>query len=872
MSDSILAAGRRPIRARIELGFERWARWVVNRPFSVIMVSLGLTAALMAQLPNLTIDVSDESFLHEGDPVRVAYRAYTRQFGGNSGVLLALEPAEIFDLTFLERLRELHEALERVPLVEDVTSLINARDTYGRQDELVVEDLLEDPPRGAADLARLRERVFANPLFRNTLISEDGRVTTIVVELDRYSSLNASGDVLAGFGEESDAIREEAEFLSAEEELRVAREIVALVERYDSPEFPIHVTGGAILELWLFAQMQHDILLSVGVSTATIALLLLMLFRRLSGVVLPLVVVLLALLCSAGTMALAGVSVTLPIQVLPTFLLAVGVCGAVHIIVLVYRAIDRGETPADAICEAMRHSALPVVMAGLTTAGGLVSFAASPLAPVSHFGIFGPIGVVFSMLFVLVLLPALVAVVPLRPRPPRAGASSAPLIDRTLSGFGNLATGHPRAIVAGALALLVLAVLGILHLRFSHYPLDWLPANSVVRIDTGFVNDALHSADELEILLETPGVENGFQDPDLLARLDALRTRVLALDINGIRAANTTSIADILKETHQALNENRPEFYAIPRNAELAAQELLLFENSGSDDLEDFVDPGFSMASFSLRIPWVDAIEAVPFIDRVEVLAEEMIGERAEVTLTGGTVIFTRTFAAVIQSMAQSYGLALLIVTPLMILLIGTVRGGLVSMAPNLMPIVLTLGLMGWLGYDLDFSTMMIGAIVLGVAVDDTIHFLHVFQRYYRESGDTRDAVQRTLATTGRAILVTSIVLCVGFAGFTLATMGNIVATGWLTCFAVAAAFFADVLLAPAMLVLLLPNGSAARSSRNLPSGGRRARRDGTANAQAKAEPMPPVSEAARNRGPASPRTGAFPPLPPHSSRRHQAP
>jgi predicted RND superfamily exporter protein len=139
-----------------------------------------------------------------------------------------------------------------------------------------------------------------------------------------------------------------------------------------------------------------------------------------------------------------------------------------------------------------------------------------------------------------------------------------------------------------------------------------------------------------------------------------------------------------------------------------------------------------------------------------------------------------------------------------MILLIGTLRGGLVSMVPNLTPILLTLGLMGWLDYKLDFSTMMIGAIVLGVAVDDTIHFMHVFQRSYRTSGDPVEAVERTLQTTGRAILFTSIVLCVGFSGFTLASMKNLVNTGVLTCFAIAMAFLADVLLAPALMVLIL--------------------------------------------------------------------
>jgi predicted RND superfamily exporter protein len=354
-------------------------------------------------------------------------------------------------------------------------------------------------------------------------------------------------------------------------------------------------------------------------------------------------------------------------------------------------------------------------------------------------------------------------------------------------------------------ALLMVGVFGASRLEFSHYPMLWLPEGDPFRVATTLIDRSLRGSMDLEVLLETPGVEDGFQDPEVLERLDQLRTYAASLEVNGIRVANTVSLSDVLKETNQALNENRPEYYAVPKDRRLVAQELLLFENSGSDDLEDMVDSRFSKASFTLRIPWVDAIHLIPFIDEVERHFKRVFQDQVQVTMTGGAVVFSRTFAGVIYSMAQSYVLALLIVSPLMILLIGTFRGGLISMIPNLTPIVLTLGMMGWVGFALDFSTMMIGAIVLGVAVDDTIHFLHVFQRNYRDSLDSTMAVRCTLETTGRAILFTSIVLCVGFSSFTLATMKNLVEIGLLTCFAIAAAFLADVLLSPALMVLISP-------------------------------------------------------------------
>ena len=792
-----------PLRDAIEAGFGTWARWAMAHAAIVLVGCSLVVTGLLLQLPRLEIDISDEGFLRPGDPVRVAYNAFNRQFGDGQAVIVAIEPPEIFDVAFLEWLTDFHRDMEEVAQLEKVTSLINARNTFGRDDELVVEDLLETIPTTPAELAALRERVLANPLYLNALISVDGSATVLVAKFDRYSSLadgTAGDDVLAGFGEEG-----AEEFRTQEETMKIADEVNLVIERHRVEGYEMFVTGGPIFDAWIFCQMQDDILVSIVSSSFVIALLLFVLFRRISGVLIPLVLVALSLLCSGGTMALLGIPVTLPIQVLPSFLLAVGVCGAVHILVLVYRGLDRGQCSEDAVAYAMAHTGLPVFMAGLTTAGGLLSFSTAELAPVGHFGIVGPIGVMFTIFFTLVALPPLIGLLRLKGRGRLSDLEARGLSDRVLAAAGRLAIQRPKIVVAVGVGLVALALAGITQLRFSHHPVDWIPDESPLHEALDYVNDRMGGSGDLQILLRTPGVENGFQDPDVLVRLDRLKTVLLDLKVDGLETSHVTSIADIVKETHQALNENRTEFYVIPENPELTAQELLLFENSGSEDLADFVDSQFSMASFSIRIPWVDSVDTLGFIDAVEARAFEIVGDKVEVVLTGGTVIFSRIMTAVIYSMAQSYLLALAIITPMMILMIGDLRGGLLSMIPNLFPIILTLGLMGWCDFPLDFSSMMIGAIVLGIAVDDTIHFMHVFQRNYRMTGDPKIAVTDTLVTTGRAILFTSIVLCVGFSGFMLATMENLVATGVLTCFAIAAAFVADILLAPAIAVLVMP-------------------------------------------------------------------
>ena len=265
----------------------------------------------------------------------------------------------------------------------------------------------------------------------------------------------------------------------------------------------------------------------------------------------------------------------------------------------------------------------------------------------------------------------------------------------------------------------------------------------------------------------------------------------------------TASIVDIVKEINRALNENRIEEYKVPQNRELIAQELLLFENSGSDDLEDFTDSQFSQSRVTIKAPWLDAIMYGGFADMVEKRYTETLGDDAKVTVTGMVALLGRTISAAIFSAALSYSIAGVVITFMMILLIGRVKTGILSMIPNLLPIILAIGVMGAFSWPMDMFTMLIGSIAIGLAVDDTIHFMHNFHRYFHETKDAAESVRRTLLTTGRAMLATTVVLATGFFIYLFSYMENIFRFGLLTGFAILMALVADFFLAPAMMTLI---------------------------------------------------------------------
>ncbi len=801
------------VRYQIEKAFEGFARAIYRNRIKTILLVLLVSGAIISQIPKITVDTSMEGFLHEEDPAFLAYNHFRDQFGRDEVVIVALQPPEVFDSRFFDTLTALHEKLEdTVPYIDDITSLVNVRNTRGKKDELIVEDLLEDRPESDREMAMLKERALSNPMYENTIISKDGRFTSIIIRTNSRSSIGQDMDLMEGFGDDGfgDEPETEAEtapetsapvYLTDKENSEVVEAVRRVVKEFRSPELSIWVAGSPVVTHFLKQSMMKDIRKFLLMATLTVGLALFVMFRRISGVVLPLLVVFLSLLTTVGLMAALGVPIKVPTQILPSFLLAVGVGTSVHILAIFFYRYRRSGDKEDAVVYALGHSGLAVVMTNMTTAAGLASFSTAELAPIADLGVFACIGVMLAFVNTLVLLPAMLALVPLSKKTvPEEKLGQGPMA-RLLTFVGDFSTGHAKGILAFSAVVVLLSSISASTIRFSHHPLSWFPEDNAIRTDTEKIDREFSGSISLEVVVDT-GKENGLYDPALLKRLEAAAAHVETLEYRELYVGKAWSLTTILKEIHQALNENRKEFYRIPDDHDLIAQEFLLFENSGSDDLEDFVDSQFSKARFMIRVPFKDAYHSGEFIRQVNsYFAYEFPETRVE--LTGMMALLSRTILAAIHSMAKSYAIALAVITFLMILLIGKVRIGLLSMIPNLVPILLMLGVIGALKLPMDLFTMMVASIAIGLAVDDTIHFMHNFRRYYERSGDPAEAVHKTLQTTGRAMLVTSVVLSIGFFIFGFATMSNVRNFGLLTGFTIVAALLADYFLAPALMVLV---------------------------------------------------------------------
>lgn len=807
------------LRTALEGAFARWGLFCHDHPWWIVLVIVGALAYLSTAFETMRVDTSNEVYLHEDDPARVSYRAFQEEFGRDERIVVLVESdGDIVNDDFLRELEAWHARLERVHQVDKVDSLINARLTLGRDDELIVKDLLEDWPQTEAEFDALRARIRANPLYRHHFVNPDLTKAVLIVTPDTYTaSYSGAGaeddiddfDFGAAFGDDAAADDAEAApdadaadgiFITDDEIYAMLDTIHALRAEHDRPGFRISMSGSPSMMYQLNFILGRDMFVFSGVGILVIAALLFAMFRRWAMVLLPVSVAALAVYATFGLMCLLGMVITPSVQILPSLLLAVGVGSSVHIFTVYFQAVDRGEDKRGALQYALGHSGLAVLMTGLTTAGGLASFVTANLKPVADIGIIAPIGILSTLVFSLALLPALIAILPLRRTAVRDEASGP--LHRFLMGCADVSTTHPGRVVGVWLGLIVVSLILIAQIRPSHFPLHWFPEGMEIREATETIDAHFGGATFTEIVVDT-GRENGLHEPDLLHAVDRAMRFTEALEVSGVRAGKATSLLDINKELHQALNGNDPDYYRIPDSRDLIAQELLLFENSGSDDLKDFVDTTFSKMRITVKMPFVDGIHYADYLEAFEDGFRDIVGDRAEVTFTGVITLLAGSVKVLMGDTIRAYLLAFAIILPLMMLIVGSARIGVIAMIPNMAPIAITLALMPVLGIPLDAFTILVGSIALGLAVDDTIHFMHNFHRYYAELGDVRLAVRETLRTTGRALLITTLVLSSAFFVYLLGTMHNLQAFGLLTGICIIVAFLADALLAPALMTLV---------------------------------------------------------------------
>ena len=345
-------------------------------------------------------------------------------------------------------------------------------------------------------------------------------------------------------------------------------------------------------------------------------------------------------------------------------------------------------------------------------------------------------------------------------------------------------------------ALSLSSLLGVFH-----DPLAWIPGRYPIKEAFTQLDEHVGGTASIALLIDPKG--GSLVDRDLMLGLAALETHVHRYrdPVSGDAiVGNSTGVLDVVRESHRALRGGAPEQYKVPDSARGVTDMFTLFENSGPDELKRLATVDMARGLMTLRVKWLDAGSYGPLTEHVRRGVEAHISKLADVIFTGAVFTQFSVMSHLLADLIRSFGVALVVITVVMVLLLRELKLGLIAMVPNLMPIICVMGFMGAAGIAVDGANLMLASIAIGVAVDDTIHFLHQFRSHYRHHGRVESAIEHAFDHTGRAIITTSIILVGGFIVFVTSEMANIRDFGLLISLAIVLALVINLLFCPVLL------------------------------------------------------------------------
>lgn len=758
----------------------------VRQPIACLLFFVVITGLSLWQLNTLSFDSSTESFLQENDPHRLEYLKFEDQYGLSAYFIVMLEDQQLFSAAGAARLKNLHTDLEtQVKNLASVESLLNARSISSEDDDIIIDQFLASDLSATIDWQQKQQQAINTPYYLNRLVSATGDAAGIILFLSQYDENNRRLDITRV--------------------QHVLSDIEAVLQTHQvNFAKPLLVGGSPVISAVLTKTTKDEMLFFVILASLVVAVILFAIFRRLSAVIFPLLCLFATIVMVLAIMARFQFSVQISSIILPSFLMAVGVANAVHFLRAFYPAFNRSHDRYQAIHEAVEHTGVAMFFTTLTTSVGLFSFVNSNVASIANFGIFSAVGIWLAYFITLFCLPAILVLLPQKAKPIKQLQSSERL-QSFVQGYVAVLDTFKRSIIVIAVGVLLLSLSIASQLQFSLNVLEWFDEESAVRTTNTQIEQQMGGTMQVEILIRNA---QSIGKPLTLEQLQLLDDWLTALQQTppmGIPIDSVISVLNMLKEANQVL---LPELgYELPISQELLAQILLLLQFDADHSLNRLMNTDMSEVRITLSIPWIDSLQYDAFIAVLEQDFAQQTQQQLDITMTGMATLTNKAFKAQITSMLVSYIYAGVVILLLLILLSKSMRLGLLIMAlPNITPIAIALAVMQVFSIPLDIFTILIGSIAIGLIVDDTIHLLYTFRRFLAESGNTLQAMTATLLTTGKALSATSLVLCIAFLMYCLSSLNNLIAFGYLTALCIVLALIADMVVLPAILLLMFKN------------------------------------------------------------------
>lgn len=751
-----------------------YGEFIVRRPWLVLLVSFAVVFFMAYGAKNISFSSDYRAFFGPDNPQLAAQDELEQIYSKVDTISVILKPdtGDIYNKEFLGLVHELTEKFWLVPYATRVDSLSNYQHTRSEEDDMIVEDLVEDPESlNQKQMDLMRVVSLTEPALVNRLVSEDSKTTQIIITVETPDT------------EKSTLIK-------------VVKQVREMAEkaRVENPDVHIALSGNVMMSITFAEAAQHDMTTLFPLMYALLALTIFLLIRSFFGMVSTMIVVVLSVATAIGIAGhigwgLNGVSVNAFVVIL-----TISVADSVHFLITYFGELHKGSDRKKATVESLRINMQPVFLTSLTTMIGFLSLNFNDSPPFREFGNISAFGVVAAWVLSITLLPALMTILPMKPRGQKNYENS------YLSRYVEWVMRQRRNILIGSALVVVISAAMLPRLVYNDQFVEFFSTNVQFRQDTDFLMNNLTGTYTIEFSVPS-GEEGGIAGVEYLKKLEQFASWFGQQP----EVRHVMAFSDVMKRLNKNMHGDDPEFYRLPESRELAAQYLLLYEMSlpYGLDLNNQIDVGKS----ATRLTAILANINTGAMKDLKYRAEDWLAHNAppEMQTRGGTsvnMIFAFLTKRTFDSMFWGTGIAFFLISACLVVALRSFKIGLVSLVPNIMPVIVAFAIWAVIYGELGMFAASVTATALGLIVDCTVHFLSKYLRGKRERGlHAEDAVRYAFSMVGKALWVSSLVLIVGFSSLMLSDFSMNSKMGALTALVIGAALITDFLLLPVILL-----------------------------------------------------------------------
>lgn len=748
---------------------------LLQYPVLIIILSVVLVGALAAGGKNLYFRGDYKTFFREDNPQRVAFEEMQDIFNKTEtvNILVAPQSGNVFTADTLDLIKSLTDSAWQIPYSIRVNSITNFQHTYAEKDDLIVDKLYPDWQSMSPGLVNDIKRIaLAEPDIVNRLVSPDGQVAVISITV-RMS--------------DEDQTLEVAEIGHFVKTLKAETEAAY-------PDHAIYLTGVVMLNDAFQIAANEDAATLVPAMFAAIIVMIGILMRSVFAALATLFIVATTIGATMGLAGWMGYFLSVSTVNVPTMVMTLAVADCIHIIASWQQHMRRGEDRHTALQHALSLNIMPVIITSVTTSIGFLTLNFSDVPILADLGNLTAIGVMIACVLALTLLPALLKLIPVK--------IPVPSHDKPLSGFTRLGEWvikyHHRILPYSAIIFVTALILASTN-QLNDIAIKYFSHDNTFRQAADYQSEHLSGLASIDFAVYTDEV-SGINNPEVLTKLNALTEWLRAQP----EVDHVSSITDTYKKLNKNMNFDNDEFYRLPNDQEMAAQYLLLYEMSlpYGLDLNNQIDVDKAATRIGVTLDNLGSKELTAFEQRAKSFFTKLAPE-LRLEAASPALMFAHIGETNMQSMLMGSVVALLIISLLLIFALKSLKLGLISLVPNLLPAGLGFGIWAMISGEINMALSVVLSMTLGIIVDDTVHFLSKY-KHARELGKSAEAsVRYAFNTIGQALVVTTVVLSVGFIILSMSSFALNADMGLLTAIILVSALIIDLLFLPSFLLWL---------------------------------------------------------------------